>query len=168
MVKYTQLFSEWIEDGGTLPSILGDLEGLEEALIYKYFDCEIGYETPLLFGMKLEGRANEVVPIYVQKQIQLEVAFAALSTPSSRVHTRTYQAGGRSGESYDRPISGSSTPTEKTSTASYTDTDTTRETGTTPDETMKIAQARLDYQIQSAEILRDCVNEFSNLFMGVY
>ena len=67
MAKYTELFIDYIRKGGTLPAIFEQITGFEEQFISNFADKEIGFETEDLFKLKLENKANIVIPFYKDK-----------------------------------------------------------------------------------------------------
>lgn len=81
MAKYTELLAEYLKDGGELPAVFDDIQGLKELFTGRYIEREIGFETPDLFQIKLEYKANLLVPIYKQRMDDLAAAYAAQSNP---------------------------------------------------------------------------------------
>ena len=67
MAKYTELFIDYVRKGGTLPAIFEQITGFEEQFISNFADKEIGFETEDLFKLKLENKANIVIPFYKDK-----------------------------------------------------------------------------------------------------
>lgn len=90
MAKYTELLSEYIEHGGELPAVFDTIEGFEDLFVGRYCDCEIGFETPILFKIKLEAKANLIIPAYAKRISEFEEAKAALLNPEKkRIKTGT-------------------------------------------------------------------------------
>lgn len=58
MAKYTELFSEYLEGGGELPAAFSQIDGFEDLFIGHFIDKEIGFETEVLFTIKLETKAK--------------------------------------------------------------------------------------------------------------
>lgn len=88
MAKYTQLLAEYLEDGGKLPAVFSQIDGFDELFIGQYCDSEIAFETPVLFGIKLEMQANLVIHAYAKRIIELEGAHDLLQNPNKK-HVRT-------------------------------------------------------------------------------
>lgn len=84
MAKYTELLSEYLENGGALPAAFDNISGFKTLFIGKYCDCEIGFETPVLFAIKLETRANAVIPAYAARIAAIESAMNNLSNPTKK------------------------------------------------------------------------------------
>ena len=88
MAKYTELLSEYIEHGGELPAVFSQIEGFENLFIGRYCDSEIGFETPILFSIKLETKANIVIPAYAKRIAEFTEAEAKLINPE-KIHIKT-------------------------------------------------------------------------------
>lgn len=88
MAKYTELLSEYLNHGGALPAVFSQIEGFETLFIGRYIDCEIGYETPELFSIKLETRANLVIPQYLRRINEIQAIKEQLLTPTKK-HVKT-------------------------------------------------------------------------------
>lgn len=92
MAKYTELLAEYLKDGGTLPAVFEDIDGLKELFVGKYIEREIGFETPELFQIKLEYKANLLVPVYKKRMSELSAAYDAMTNPiKKRIRTGTLQ-----------------------------------------------------------------------------
>lgn len=106
MAKYTELLAEYLKDGGTLPAVFEDIDGLKELFVGKYIEREIGFETPELFQIKLEYKANLLVPVYKKRMSELTAAYDAMANPiKKRIRTGTLQRqyGERSNTNAVRP-----------------------------------------------------------------
>lgn len=192
MAKYTELLSEYIENGGVLPAIFNQIQGFEDLFIGEYCDCEIGFETPILFQIKLETKANLIIPTYAKRIAALTAAENDLTNPTKkRVKTGSIEYSGQDTHNIvsadkvrtesDLPFGGENTPevvTNRVINKGYTDTDTltkgTKETynevtdtesGYTPAEAGALFKA-LEETVKI--ILKECLAEFKNLFMVVY
>ena len=64
MAKYTELFAEYLESGGELPAAFDEIVGFKDLFIGHFIDKEIGFETEVLFAIKLETNANLVIGVY--------------------------------------------------------------------------------------------------------
>lgn len=82
MAKYTELLAEYLESGGQLPAAFDNIEGFKDLFIGTYADHEIGFETPTLFTVKLETRANLVIPPYAARISELTAARESLINPT--------------------------------------------------------------------------------------
>lgn len=76
MARYTELFSEWLEEGGQLPALFSEIEGFGDLFTATYCDREIGFETPVLFEIKLNAYADLHIPEYKERIDLLEEAIA--------------------------------------------------------------------------------------------
>lgn len=191
MAKYTELLSEYIENGGELPAVFDQIANFEDLFIGRYCDCEIGFETPILFQIKLETRANLIIPQYVKRLSAFEEAEQLLIQPTKkRVKSGSITYGGEDTHTFttsdhirnesELPFVSSGTPpvTQQYTDKGHTDTDTIKK-GTT--ETYNnVTDTESGYTSSEAEalykaleepvriLLEDCLNEFKNLFMKVY
>lgn len=168
MAKYTELFAEYLESGGTLPAAFADIEGFADLFVARYCDKEIGFETETLFQVKLEERAAIIIPAYVKRIEATNAAWLVVTNPT-RTQTRTFNSGEKSTSTRSLPLnSQQAQPTQTATSDAYIDTDSTTIEGMTPDEAIRRSEylQRLD---GTAWILLDaCLREFENLFMKVY
>lgn len=192
MAKYTELLSEYIENGGELPAVFEQIANFEDLFIGRYCDCEIGFETPILFQIKLETRANLIIPQYVKRLSAFEEAEQLLIQPTKKrvksgsityggEDTHTFTASDHIRKESELPFvssTGTAPVTQQYTNKGYTDTDTIKK-GTT--ETYNnVTDTESGYTSSEAEtlykalkepvriLLEDCLNEFKNLFMRVY
>lgn len=173
MARYTMLFKDFIEAGGQYPACFAEIEGLQDAFYGRYCVSEIGFETPSIFQIRLEAKANELVPFYKEKMTLASAQYVGLLTPS-KLETITHEYGqahtATNGESMDLPTDAETftDPTTKTATDTTTDerTDTdTHETGLSATERLEVIE-RLN-EIKKP-IMTELLNQFQSLFMGVY
>ena len=81
---HTELFTQYIANNGgaeqALPSLFDNVPNItiddevttfKDAFILNFCDREIGFETEELFALKLESRAELVLPFYINKLKQL-------------------------------------------------------------------------------------------------
>lgn len=94
MAKYTELFAEYLESGGELPAAFADIDGFEDLFKGYYIDKEIGFETEVLFKIKLETYANLIIPVYVERIENFKTAYNKILNPSKSRNT-TYTRGQR-------------------------------------------------------------------------
>ena len=163
MAKYTELYSEYLASGGTVPTaafaeVSDDFEDLFTAY---YCDREIGVETEELFAIKLNLRAAMVCPLYKARIAAYDGVLGKVGAASK---VRTFNAGAQSGDVTVLPINSvSAQPNSKTSTAAYTNTETIE--GETPDEALRLEEF---YRKKVHDVKLQCLQEFENLFMRVY
>ena len=89
MARYTELYSEWLENGGQVPAIFSEIEGFEAMFTAWYADKEIGFETPILFEMKLQAYAEAYIPIYAAKIAELKELEATAADGIKKVRVRS-------------------------------------------------------------------------------
>ena len=163
MAKYTELYSEYLESGGTVPTaafaeVSDDFEDLFTAY---YCDREIGVETEELFAIKLNMRAAMVCPLY---KARIAAYNAVLGKVGAASKIRTFNAGAQSGDVTVLPINSvSAQPNSKTSTAAYVNTEKVE--GETTDEALRLEEF---YRKKVHDVKLQCLKEFENLFMRVY
>ena len=66
MAKYTTLLAEYLERGGQLPASFALIDGFEDLFKKHYCDKELGFETDLLFFMKVDELADIYLPLTKQ------------------------------------------------------------------------------------------------------
>lgn len=177
MAKYTETLQEYIEDGGTLPSpYFALVEGFEDLFVAKYVDCEIGFETPYLFQVKLTAKAKHVMPLYADKiaifntQIAEIKAHASKVRTETRVYGETHTSTHTSGSNSDLPYDGANPqPTNTNEGDGSADTDERTDVFT---EDYGLAPVEREQVISIARKIKDleeeCLKEYKSLFMGVY
>ena len=173
MARYTMLFKDFIEAGGQYPACFAEIEGLQDAFFGRYCVSEIGFETPSIFQIRLEAKANELVPFYKEKMTLASAQYVGLLTPS-KLETITHEYGeahtATNGESMDLPTDAETFTDPTTKTA--TDTTTDKRTDTDKHETGLSATERLEVIERLNEIkkplMTELLNQFQSLFMGVY
>lgn len=180
MAKYTELFAEYLESGGALPAAFDQIEGFGDLFTAHFIDCEIGFETEELFAIKLEERAELVIPAYAKKLALVEDEFGDFSAPVKiRTHTssntHTFEAGEKRTKSTNLPQNmTSAAPNAVGVNESYVDNDTVedsgsdREEGFTPDESIRRLEFVQRLEGQTLMIKRQCLDEFESLFMRVF
>lgn len=92
MAKYTELFSEWIENGGQLPAAFDNVligeNKLTDIFTAQFAAREIGYETPILFEMKLNAYAATLIPELRAGLDAYSGAITSMGDPT-RTHTKS-------------------------------------------------------------------------------
>lgn len=173
MAKYTELFNDYIENGGELPAVFDDIDGFDNLFKGYYADKEIGFETETLFAIKLETYANIYVPIYASRIASLAVAWTHADNPVKthyELKTTAFNGGAQRAESTDLPINSlTATPSSISSTDAYVNTnrdETTREeSGQTVDEAYH-AIDKLNEEVRP--LIKRLLDEFKPLFMAIY
>lgn len=172
MAKYTELFSEYLEGGGELPSSFSLIENFDNFFKLRYYDHEIGFETETLFSMKIELTASIMIPLYKERIDMLAEAITGAKNP-----TRTYyekyntiiNAGEQKGQTTELPIDSSSAePNSISHSDAYTNTDertTNREEGASVNEKYYIID-KLNEKVKS--LIDSLLDEFKSCFMEVY
>ena len=134
MAKYTMLLAEYLERGGVLPASFALIDGFEDLFKKHFCDKEIGFETELLFAMKLEEKADIYMQLYADKLTRLASAYN-LFDAGARVRYSTFTGGKQHSETTELPFDATSAePNTLSNTDEYTNTDEARETGGTLDE----------------------------------
>lgn len=173
MAKYTMLLSEYLAKGGALPSSFALIEGFEELFIGKFCDKEIGFETPAIFAIKLEAKANLVMKAYKERIDARALYWAKVPNPT-KVHYElaktNYEMGKQLIKTTELPFdSEDAVPNIINENDPYHNEDereTRREdNGETLDEVMRM----IDFLNKDVvTLVEKCLNEFEMLFMKVY
>lgn len=177
MAKYTETLLEYIDGGGALPSSSFDLiEGFERIFVQRYAGLEIGFETEALFANALEARAAIVMPIYAERITAANGTLTKLKLGArTRYERRAYGAmsssNETSGSNTELPYNATNATPSSTSsmqgsatTAAHSDSIDFGE-DFSADEQLRILDAMNRNTFLQVEA---CLNEFKNLFMGVY
>ena len=173
MAKYTELFSEYLENGGALPSLFSEIEGFEELFRLHFADKEIGFETDALFSIKLEAKANLVMQAYKDRIDARALYWAKVPNPT-KVHyeltTTNYDMGKQKIKTTELPFdSAEAEPNLINENDAYHNEDEREarheDNGETLDEVMRM----LDFLNRDVTtLIEKCLNEFETLFMKVY
>lgn len=164
MARYTQTLAEFIEDGGELPAVFEQIEGLKDAFFARYCDREIGFETPYLFQIKLAEYARLIVPLYKRK---LDLLKAELDTfANGKRYDNTFEYGKTKTRLTELPIDDADAePSSVSEGEAYTNKETRAESGDTATEKL----ARLSYlEGRVKNVLNELLEEFKPLFIVVY
>lgn len=177
MAKYTKLFSEYLDEGGVLPSssfaLITDFEDLFKE---RYCGCELGFETEALFALKLDLKARLVMPLYAARLVAVEAALDRLKTPlKKRTETRDYgkqhSETENDGNATDLPFDvETATPSALSHSEGSADVDAHKDTLTYSDYVTMDENLRIMDELGSKRdnIVEACLDEFKNLFMGIY
>lgn len=164
MAKYTETFAEYLNNGAELPAVFEDINGFTDLFIGHFCDKEIGFETEILFKIKLEAAAAIHIPFYKKKIEMFENALLKINNPEKE-QIRVYESGVKNGSTTILPInSTNATPSQLSKADAYEDTETITNKGETPDEAIK----RAEYINNIKNIIMECLKCFDNLFMKVY
>lgn len=165
MAKYTMLLAEYLERGGALPASFSLIDGFEDLFKKHFCDKEIGFETELLFAMKLEEKADIYMQLYAEKLTRLASAYN-LFDAGARVRYSTFNGGKQHAETTELPFDATSAEPNTTSdTDAYINTDEARETGGSLDE----LQRRVEFVNSKARsLIEELLKVFDPCFMKVY
>ena len=171
--KYTMLFADYLEEGGSLPSSFSLITGFEDIFKKHYCDKELGFETELLFYMKLEEKADLFMQEYADRLTRLAEAYGLFDAGAKVHYTQDYQTfvgGAQHAETTELPLNTSTAqPSVENDSASYTNTDTKAITLTETGGTLDELQRRVEFLNSKAHLLIiDLLNEFKPCFMQVY
>ena len=173
MAKYTMLFAEYLEKGGACPASFALILGFEDLFKKHYCDKEIGFETELLFYMKLEEKADLYMQKYADKIQRIATAWGVFDNPAKVRYTeehKTFNAGEQHAKTTELPFdSEEAEPSLLNDSEAYENRDaratTERETGETHDEAIRSIEF-LNGRVRT--LLVDLLDEFKSCFMGVY
>lgn len=177
MAKYTELFKDYLEGGGALPSssfaLIPDFEDLFKE---RYCGSEIGFETEALFAIKLDMKARLVMPVYAARLAAIDAAMNKLKTPLKertekrgfgKQHSETENDGSGTDLPYDAEDATPSTLSHNEGSADvdYHEDNYTYTDYVTIDENLRIIQ---ELGSKRDGLIEKCLEEFKPLFMGVY
>lgn len=177
MAKYTELFAEYVEKGGVLPSssfaLIPDFEDLFKE---KYCGSEIGFETEALFAIKLDAKARVVMPLYAKKLAAVDAALTKLQAPTKertekRGYGKQHSETENDGRNTDLPLNAttatpsSTTHAEGSADIDYHEDNITFNDFVTIDENLRIIET---LNAEARSLIDKCLDEFRPLFMGVY
>ena len=165
MAKYTMLLAEYLERGGLLPASFALIDGFEEIFKKHYCDKELGFETELLFFMKLDEKADIYMQLYADKLTRLASAYDLFDS-GARVRYSTFIGGKQHAETSELPFDNANAePSVLNDSDEYVNTDEARETGGSLDE----LQRRVEFVNNKAKsLIEELLNVFKPCFMGVY
>ena len=173
MAKYTTLLAEYLQRGGQLPASFAEITGFEDIFKKHYCDKEIGFETDLLFFMKLDELADINIPIYKAKLARLATAWEDYDEPVKTHQTtenKTFNAGKQKGKTTELPFdSATAEPNIVNEQDAYKNTENRgnklEETGKTIDE----AQRAIEFlNTKARPLIDELLNVFKPCFMAIY
>lgn len=178
--KYTEYLSEYLQNHD-LPSVFSMIDGFETLFVANFCDREIGFETEDLFEIKLEAKANVVVPLYTQRLAMYETALQnapnakrTISESVSGQYNDTLEAGAQKSKTTELPLDETTAlPSSKVENDGYTNESERNETRSL------IREESGENQLEAYDVVsrleRDVYNvkrlllkEFDILFMGVF
>ena len=180
MALYTLSLSEYLERGGKLPPCFEDIPTytskeyingevvivgeypFEKMFIDRYFEREIGYETPALFYQRLNALAVLKVPEYSRK-IEL---IRGLDDVLDIEKTETIEQSAKTENfvgSFNNLL-GVATPANKNAEVTGTSSDTHTFKGATESERVFTVKQLIALD----NIYEKLLDEFNKLFMGIY
>ena len=173
MAKYTTLLAEYLKRGGALPASFSLIDGFEDIFKKHFCDHEIGFETDLLFFMKLDEKADLFMQPYADKIARLASAWLTYDAPAKVIYTtenKTFNGGETKATTTELPIDSDEAEANLINKAdAYKNTENrgtqVRETGETHDE----AQKAIDFlNTEVKPLILKLLNEFEPCFMQVY
>ena len=173
MAKYTMLLAEYLQKGGQLPASFSLIQGFEDLFIAKYCDKEIGFETDELFRIKLEYTADLIMKSYADKIATRAIYWTKANNPTKTYYEKTTtlsNIGAQKNKTTDLPFN--SVEAEPNSISDLGERQDTgeveirrEENGETADEVLRI----IDFLNKEVNpLIEKLLNEFKDLFMGVY
>jgi len=163
MARYTELLNDYLTRN-ELPTIFDKIDGFKDLFIGTYIDSEIGYETELLFSIKLETKAKIVIPIYKERIEDVATALTKMKSPVKTVYTQA-DYGGRTNKRTDLPIDATDvTPSSIDETEKATDNTNVQESGLNAQDSVNLFRI-LNEQVHILVV--ELLKEFKPLFMGV-
>ncbi len=173
MAKYTMLLAEYLEKGGQLPASFSQIEGFEDLFKAWYCDKELGFETELLFNMKLNAYAELYVGSYAEKirrKAQAWLEFDAPVKVTYETDDTTFNAGATKGKTTELPFNASTAnPSLINENDAYENTNgrvlRREESGKDDDQVIRALEF-LNKEVKS--LVKELLDEFKPCFMAVY
>ena len=162
MAKYTETFMDYLSNGNEYPSSFTNetFPNIKDRFFARYCDCELGYETEQLFGIKFAAIADSKIPLYAASVQALVNSDASIADP---IKTTKQTNGATTPKTTDLPFDAStSSPSSIIGTDEYTNE------SKTSGFTFQEAVALSDWNEQIRDMEERLLNEFSDLFMKVY
>lgn len=163
MAKYTETLAEWLGDGNSLPEEFGRQAGLRESFLARFCDREIGFETPDLFGIKLNLYAELHIDDYLRR-VALLADYGTMEDLSEELERKTTtELGATRGTVSELPYDASAAePSAVNATDEVTNSSTY--SGYTPDELSRA----VDWLARKRALRDEFLSLFEPLFMEVY
>lgn len=174
MAKYTILYSDYVKNGGAIPSSFALITDFETLFLARYGDREIGFETEDVFGLKLELRASLLMELYADRIKKYDSLLSEIGDATERSYTDestdTANMGATRSTSAELPIDEeTATPNVVAKTDAVTNGST--HTATHKEKSYRDANdllMRLDYLNKKTNLLEQLLDAYEDLFMGVY
>ena len=155
--KYTKLYADYVKDGGAIPAVFADIPDFETLFLLQYCDKEIGFETEYLFALKLEAKANIIIPEYKKKIDLLNATYEEAKDPHA-----VSKYGTQTTKTTELPFD---SETAEANLVNTLEEHTNEQYGATEEVNM----ARLDFFNKKVKpLIQTCLDEFDTLFMKVY
>lgn len=173
MAKYTMLLAEYLERGGTLPASFSLIEGFLDLFKKHFCDKELGFETELLFFMKLDERADIYMQLYADKISRLASAWTGYDSPAKVRYTtedKTFNAGKQKAKTTELPFDSETAEASLINeTDAYKNEDNNARTETETGKTIDEAQRAIEFLNNKVHsLLVDLLDVFKTCFMQVY
>lgn len=173
MAKYTELLTEYIENGGTLPTAFSLITGFEDLFVKHFCNYEIGFETETLFALKLEEKADLYMNLYAERVSAVATAYTHVKAPAKTYYesnSLTQTIGEQDSNVKQVPFNAvdanpSSINHVDESVNTNAETRNRTDSGVSADEAIRVYEL-LNSKVKN--ILNDLLDEFEDLFMGVY
>lgn len=85
MAKYTECLADYLNNGHSLPTVFSQITDFDKLFTGFYCASEIGFETEDLFEIRLETKAQLIVPLYAQRISTYTTLIAQLGTPNKQM-----------------------------------------------------------------------------------
>ena len=173
MAKYTMTLAEYLEAGGLLPASFSQIQGFEDAFKGRYFDCEIGFETPNYFELKLKAKANLIMAQYAERIRVRATYWTRAENPAKTYYEMTttdYKMGKQKSKTTELPFNSAvAEPNLISESEAYKNDDKRviqkQDDGQTIEELMRM----LDFLNKDVTTLvQKCLEDFKPLFMAIY
>lgn len=174
MAKYTETLAEYIDNGGLLPTSFALINGFEDLFKHYYCDKEIGFETELLFFMKLDMYAELNMQRYKDRIDRASAILLEFDDPTKTVtdsQMDVLQAGAQEGSTTELPFDdGTNTdPAVINKTEAYRNVSTRSLTHTEKGATDDEALRRVEFIHKRIEDIKlQLLEEFKPCFMEIY
>lgn len=173
MAKYTMLLAEYLEKGGQLPASFADIDGFEDLFKKYYCDKELGFETELLFKMKLEAYADLYIDTYadkIRRKAQAWLEFDAPVKVTYETDDTTFNGGKTKGKTSELPFNEvEAQPSVINENDAYTNKNgrvlRREESGKDDDQVIRALEF-LNKEVKS--LVKELLDEFKPCFMAVY
>ena len=173
MAKYTTLLAEYLERGGQLPASFALIDGFEDIFKKHYCDKELGFETDLLFFMKVDELADIYLPLYQAKLARLATAWLKYDAPAKVTYTtenKTFNGGETNGKTTELPFDSTTADANLlTHNDAYKNTENRGLQNTETGQTIDEAQRAVEFLNEKAHsLIEELLKVIKQCFMAVY